>query len=78
MVYMENDKEQTRLVVQRFDYGIPDDHPARMIKNFVSEKFAYLDDINEKRMGRPAFRKTTLLSVLIYAEYDGVGSCKKN
>lgn len=77
MVYMENDEKQSRLVVQSFDYGISKDHPSRLIKNFIEENFAYLDEKNKKKMGRPAFKKTTLLAVLFYAEYDGINSCSK-
>lgn len=77
MVYMKNDWRQTRLVVQRLDYGISEDHPSRLIKNYIEENFAYLDEENKNKMGRPAFKKTTLLAVLFYATYDGVDDCGK-
>lgn len=77
MVYMDNDDKQSKLVVQSFDFGIPRDHEVRLIKDFVNENYGYLDDECAKKRGRPAFPKTALLAVMIYADYDDVNSCRK-
>lgn len=75
MVYIDNDEAQTFLAVNKYDDDIPKDHISRLIKKFVKNDFKYLDDENEKSRGRAAYRKTSLLAIVLYAYYDNHTSC---
>lgn len=44
----------------------------------VKNDFKYLDDENEKSRGRAAYRKTSLLAIVLYAYYDNHTSCREN
>ena len=77
MVFMDYDGNQTYFMVGGFGSNVSNNHEAVKIKNFIEENYKYLDDEVEKMKGRPAYRKTSLLSVMFYAEYDGIDSLKK-
>ncbi|OED30524.1 transposase [Methanosphaera sp. WGK6] len=66
------DTGQTRLTFNTVDSNIPRNHITHFIKRFVSENFNYLDKKYEKTRGRPAFPKTTLLSIILYGTYDNL------
>ena len=75
MIYIDNDVAQSVLKVIRYDDDIPEDHISRLIKKTVKNDFKYLDDENEKSRGRAAYRKTSLLAIVLYAYYDNHTSC---
>ena len=78
MVYVNNDSSQSFLSVNKYDDDIPKDHISRLIKKMVKNDFKYLDDENEKSRGRAAYRKTSLLAIVLYAYYDNHTSCREN
>ena len=65
------------LSVNKYDDDIPKDHISRLIKKMVKNDFKYLDDENEKSRGRAAYRKTSLLAIVLYAYYDNHTSCRE-
>ena len=77
MVYVNNDSSQSFLSVNKYDDDIPKDHISRLIKKMVKNDFKYLDDENEKSRGRAAYRKTSLLAIVLYAYYDNHTSCRE-
>lgn len=70
MSYIDNSENQTRFTFNKLDYNIPNNHISHFIKKFVSKNFSYLDKKYEKKRGRPAFPKTSLLNLIIYGKYD--------
>ena len=77
MVFKDNNVQQSTFVLKKLDDGIPEDHICRFIKKFVLKEFKYLDDENYKKMGRASYRPTSLLALIVFANYDGIDSCSK-
>ena len=72
MVYKDNDVCQSRLVVKRIDDGVPENHKCRFIKKFVKDKCSYLDEENYNSQGRASYRKSSLMSIVVFAHFDDV------
>ncbi len=77
MGYLEGKKNQSYFTIETLGSDIPEDHESRFIKEFIKDKFSFLDKQTESKEGRPAFKKTSLLALLIYAEYDDITDYEK-
>ncbi len=77
MGYIKKDTDQSHFVVESFGADVPKDHESRFIKEFIKDKFSFLDEETKNKEGRPAFKKTSLIALLIYAEYDDITDYEK-
>lgn len=77
MVYINNNSDQMKFTCFSLNQAIPEDHDCRFIKKILKNKYSYLDEQEYKKMGRPSYRKSSLLSIVVYANYDNVTSGAK-
>ena len=77
MVFKDNNVQQSTFVLKKLDDRIPEDHMCLFIKKFVLKEFKYLDDKNYKKMGRASYRPTSLLALLVFANYEGIDNYSK-